>query len=127
MGESIDFIKDRATKTISAAKQLAPGWVWQEMSPDDMLTALTAIIGDSTMTPPINGQEQILSEAEQTMLASRGMWDGKLDLLHRRTVQAVGILKNRYRDNSPILAVLAPLTANSNSRAATLAEALALE
>ena len=30
MGESVDFIKDRAVKTISAANQIAGTWVWQE-------------------------------------------------------------------------------------------------
>jgi hypothetical protein len=127
MAETIEFIKDRATKTISAAKQVATFWTWQELTIDEIQTALTAITGNSSATPPVVGQEEIASQAEQAMLAARGAWDAQLDELHRRTVQGVSMAKNRNRNNPANLAVLAGLTARGTSRAETLAEALAWE
>ena len=127
MGESVDFIKDRAVKTISAANQIAGTWVWQEKPIAAMQADLTAIMGDPAALPPIVGQEDLMSQAETAMLAARGQWDTQLDLLHRRTVQGVGMAKNRHRSDPANLAVLAPLTAGSNSRSETLKEALAWE
>jgi len=127
MGASIEFIKERATKTISAAKQIATTWTWEEQSPSQMQAALTAITGNSSVTPPLVGQEEIASQADQTMLAARGAWDASLDDLHRRTVQGVSMCKNRNRNNPANLAVLSGLTARGTSRAETLAEALAWE
>ena len=127
MGQSIDFIKNRATKTISAATQIAGQWVWQEQTLAQMQAALTSIIGDASAVPPIPGQEEVTSAAQQVMLAARGIWDAQLDVLHHRTVQGVGMVKNRLRDNPAKLAVVSYLTANSNSRAETLKEALAWE
>jgi hypothetical protein len=92
-----------------------------------MQDALTAITGNSNATPPVVGQEEIASQAEQTMLAARGAWDSNLDDLHRRTVQGVSMCKNRNRNNPANLAVLSGLTARGTSRAETLAEALAWE
>lgn len=127
MGESTDFVKDRATKTISAALQLAPLWTWQEKTIPQMQLALVAIIGDNTATPPIVGQEEAASAAEQVMLAARGNWDAQLDVLHSRTVQGVGMIKNKYRGNAAKLAVVGGLTARGSSRKETLDEALAWE
>lgn len=127
MSESIDFIKDRATKTISAAKQVASQWVWEEMTIVQMQAALDAITGNKAISPPVIGQEEIASQAEQEMLSARGQWDAQLDILHRRTVQASAMAKAKFRNDPATLAVLAPLTASSNSRSETLAEALALE
>lgn len=127
MGESVDFIKDRATKSISAARQLAGTWDWQEKTPDDMQAALNGIIGDSTADPPLPGQEEIVAEKEQDMLKARGAWDNKLDQLHRWTMQGVGMVKNRFRNDSKTLEQLDPLTARGTSRAETLDEALAWE
>jgi hypothetical protein len=127
MAQSIDFIKDRAAKTISAAKQLAVKWTWEEQTSDQMQAALTAIVGDGDATPPIIGQEEVASQAEQAMFAARGAWDSNLDDLHNRTVQGVAMAKNRNRKNPANLAVLAGLTARGTSRAETLSEALAWE
>ena len=127
MGESVDFIKDRALKTISAAKKLAPGWVWQEKTIEQLQAELTAITGDSSATPPVVGQEEVVCRTEQVMLAARGVWDTQLDILHRWTVQGIGMAKTRHRDDPAVLAVLSPLAGNSNSRSETLKEALAWE
>jgi hypothetical protein len=127
MGETIEFIKERATKTISAAKQVAVFWTWQEQSIEQIQAALTAITGNSSVTPSVVGQEEITSQAEQAMLSARGVWDEQLDDLHRRTVQGVSMAKTRNRNHPANLAVLAGLTARGTSRAETLAEALAWE
>jgi len=127
MALSIDFIKDRALKTISAAQQLAGSWTWQEKSIADMQSALTAIIGDRDAKPPVIGQEEIESQAEQVMLAARGAWDAALDRLHRQTVQGLGMARTRFRNDPAKLAQLSGLSAESNSRSETLAEALAWE
>lgn len=127
MGESTDFVKDRATKTISAALQLAALWSWQEKTIPQMQLGLVAIIGDNTATPPIVGQEEAASAAEQVMLAARGNWDAQLDVLHSRTVQGVSMIKNKYRDNAAKLAVVGGLAARGSSRKETLEEALAWE
>jgi hypothetical protein len=127
MSDSVEFVKDRATKTLSAAKNLAAQWEWQDKSVAALEAEITAIIGDAAATPPVKGQEQIVSEAEQAMLAARGDWDAQLDILHGRTVQGVGMMKQRFRNDAAKLAVLAPLTASSNSRSETLEEALAWE
>jgi hypothetical protein len=127
MGESIEFVKDRATKTLSAAKQLASQWTWQEKTVAEMEAALVAFIGDKDANPPVAGQEEITSDAERAMLAARGAWDAQLDTLHRRTMQGVGMAKSRHRDDPAKLAVLAPLTARGDSRSVTLDEALAWE
>ncbi|MGB8168000.1 MAG: hypothetical protein WCF18_10950 [Chthoniobacteraceae bacterium] len=127
MGLSLDFIKDRAVKTISAATQIAATWTWQEKSIAEMQSALAAIIGDKDAKPPVTGLEETVSQSEQGMLAARGAWDGPLDTLHRWTVQGVGMARNRFRNDPAKLAQLAGLTADSNSRTETLAEALAWE
>lgn len=127
MAESIEFIKDRATKTISAAKQLITKWTWEEQTPAQMQTALEAITGNNSVTPPVIGQEEIASQAEQAMLAARGTWDAKLDALHGLTVQGVAMAKNRNRNNPANLAVLGGLSARGTSRAEILDEALAWE
>jgi len=127
MGESIDFIKDRAVKTISAAKTLAASWTWSEKSIADYQAQLETIIGNKQINPPVIGQEEIVSADEQAMKAARGTWDDALDQLHRYTVQGVGMAKNRFRNEPAKLAQLDSLTAKGNSRSKTLAEALAWE
>jgi len=127
MGESTDFVKDRAVKTISAAEQIAATWVWQEKTIVQMQAALVAIIGDNTAVPPVVGQEETAAAAKQVMLAARGNWDVPLDILHTRTVQGVGMSKNRHRDNPAKLAVLGGLSARGDSRKEKLEEALAWE
>ncbi len=127
MGESTDFVKDRASKTISAAQQIAAAWTWQEKTIPQMQAALVAIIGDNTAMPPVVGQEETASAAEQVMLAARGNWDVQLDILHRRTVQGVGMVRNKYRGDAAKLAVVGGLTARGSSRKETLDEALAWE
>ena len=79
MGLSLDFIKDRAVKTISAATQVAATWTWQEKSIAGMQSGLNAIIGDKNAQPPLVGVEEIVSQVEQAMLVLRGAWDGPLD------------------------------------------------
>jgi hypothetical protein len=120
----MEFVKDRSTKTLSAAKQLASQWVWQEKTVAEMEAALLAIIGDKDATPSVLGQEEITSQAEQAMLAARGAWDAQLDTLHRRTMQGVGMARSRHRDDPAKRSVLDPLSARGDSRAVILAEAL---
>jgi hypothetical protein len=127
MGESTDFVKDRGVKTISAAQQIAGSWTWQEKTIPQMQAALVAIIGDNSATPPVIGQEEVASVAEQVMLAARGAWDAQLDVLHRRTVQGVGMVKNKYRNDPAKLVVVGNLSARGTSRKETLEEALAWE
>lgn len=127
MSETLGFIKDRAVKTISAAKQLAATWTWKEQTSDQMQAVLWAITGNSTVTPPIIGQEEIASAAAGTRVAANGLWERQLGELHRRTVQAVGMLKNKLRDDPAALAVVSGLSASSHSHKGTLDEALALE
>jgi len=127
MSETIGFIKDRAVKTISAAKQLANQWTWPELTPDQMQAALWAITGNSSVTPPIIGQEEITSAAKRRRDAAYGRWETQLGELHRRTVQAVGMIKNKLRNDPALLAVVSGLSASSNSHKETLDEALALE
>lgn len=124
MGESIEFIKDRATKTVAAAKQLAAQWTWQEKTIPQMQAALTAIIGNHAATPPVPGQENIASAAEKTMTDARALWDKNLDQLHRWTMQGVSMAKTRYRNDDVKFALVANLTARGDSRPAILAEAL---
>jgi len=127
MGDSIEFIKDRATKTLSAAKSLSAEWIWQEKTLAEMEAQLAAFVGDKDAAPPVVGQEEIASDAEQVMLDARGAWDARLDTLHRRTMQGVAMAKTRHRDDPAKLAVIAPLGADGDSRAGILAEALAWE
>ena len=127
MGQSIDFITDRATKTISAALQLTPGWTWQEQTPAQMQAALTALIGDQNGVPPVTGQEPAVNTAYQAMLAARGIWDTALDQLHRWTVQGVGMAKTKFRDDAAKTEQLALLSARGSSRSVTAEEALAWE
>ena len=127
MVESLEFIKDRAAKTISAAKKVAVKWTWQEQTIDQLQAALTAITGNSSATPPIAGQEEVTWQAGQAMLASRGIWDEQLDTLHALTVQGVTMGRTRDRNHPANLAVLGALSARGTSRAEILAEALAWE
>ena len=123
MGQSIDFIKDRRVKTISAATTFADAWVWEEQDLPTMQAELAALAGDGSFT----GQEELAAAAEAAMLAARGAWDTQLDVLHRRTVQGVGMAKNKFRDDPAKLQNLSGLTARGTSRTETLAEALAWE
>jgi len=127
MSETIEFIKDRGVKTISAAKDLAPDWVWPEMTSDQMQGKLESITGNSTSTPPVVGQEEIASRKAGVRNLALSTWERQLEELHRRTVQCVGMLKNKFRNDAVNLAVVSNLSAGSNSRSETLAEALALE
>ena len=123
MGQSIDFIKDRATKSIAAAREVAPTWTWQDMDADAMQAELDKIIGNEDGSPKV-GQEEIAQDAEQAMLAKRGLWDTALDQLHRWTMQGLGMAKTRFRDDPAKLGQLDNLSARGTSRAETLAEAL---
>lgn len=123
----MDFILDRAIKTISAAKALAGTWTWSEKTPEQMQGDLWAITGNSTVTPPITGQVQIASAAKGLADAAHGQWEVQLNELHRRTVQAVGMIKNKLRDDPAALSVVSGLSASSHSFKGTLDEALALE
>lgn len=126
MGESLEFIKERASKTTAAAKQLQAqaGWVFQEKDVAQMEDQLKGIIGDKAATPPRVGQEDVAQAAEAGMLTERGIWDAQLDVLHRYTVQGVGMAKNRFRKDRAKQSLLDALTASSNSRTETLKEAL---
>jgi hypothetical protein len=127
MSETLGFIKDRAVKTISAAKQLSATWTWQTKTPEQMQADLWAITGNSSVTPPIIGQEEIASAAQRTRGAAHGTWVAQMAELHRRTVQAVGMLKNKLQGDPAAFAVVSNLSASSGSRKETLDEALALE
>jgi hypothetical protein len=127
MGETLKFIKDRAVKTISAAKQLADVYTWSEKNPAEMQAQLEAITGNSSVSPPVIGQEEIASAAEKARAVALGQWETQLKELHRRTVQGLGMLKNKLRNDPASLLVLSNLTASSNSHKETLAEALAWE
>ncbi len=108
MGQSIDFIKDRRVKTIAAATAFGDVWVWDEMDLNAM-------------------QGELAADAEAAMLAARGEWDTQLDVLHRRTMQGVGMAKAKFRDDPAKLQNLRLLSARGTSRSETLAEALAWE
>ena len=125
--ETIGFIKERATKTIAAAKSVATQWTWQEKTIPQMQAALTAIVGDSTVTPPIIGQEKTTSAAEKAMTDARALWDSKLDQLHRWTMQGVSMAKSRYRNDPVKLTLVENLTARGDSRPVILDEALEWE
>jgi hypothetical protein len=127
MAQSIEFIKDRASKTISAAKAVASQWTSQEVTIAQLQTGLTAIVGDDQATPPIPGQEKIVSAAEKEMTNSRSAWDGSLDTLHRFTMQGVSMAKNRFRNDDIKLSLVQDLTARGDSRQGILDEALGWE
>lgn len=127
MANSIEFVKDRAGKTISAAKQVAPVWTWDEKSAAEMELQLAGITGNKNATPPVEGQEALTSAAEQVMLTARGDWDAALDKLHRWTVQGVNMAKTKFRNDPARASQLENLTARGGSRSATLDEALAWE
>ncbi len=124
MSESLTFIKDRAVKTIAAATEITPAWVWQEMPVKTYQEKLTAIVGDKDAAPEIIGQEEKTEDANQGMLEKRGLWDVDLDQLHRRTMQGVGMARTRYRGEPAKLRQLEPLTTRGNSRTEILSEAL---
>ena len=127
MKNSLEFVKDRAVKTISAAKQVAPSWTWEEKTAAQMEAQLAAITGNATATPPVRGQEANTSAADQVMLAARGAYDTALDQLHTWTAQGLGMAKTKFRDDTAKAAQLAGLGASGSSRAKTLDEALAWE
>ena len=124
MSQTLEFVKDRATKTIAAAKAVAAQWTWQEKTVAQMNAAVVAIVGDNTVTPVLPGQEKITSAAEQEMVNARSAWDAKLDTLHKLTMQGVSMAKNRYRNDPIKLSLVADLSARGDSRAAILEEAL---
>ncbi len=127
MSVTTEFIKVRAVKTISAAKSLAATWTWKKKSPADMQADLCAITGNADATPPVVGQEERVSTALRARAAADGLWETQLTELHRRTVQAVGMIKTELADDPALFAVVKNLSASSNSIKETLAEALALE
>lgn len=127
MSNSIEFVKDRAVKTISAAKQVAPSWTWEEKSIPALEALLAGVIGDAAATPPAGGQEAVAAAAEQRMLTARAAWDSALDQLHRWTVQGVNMAKTKFRNDPAKASQLAGLGARGSGRAATLDEALAWE
>lgn len=114
MGESIEFIKQRAVATLAAQTQIAPQWVWQEKT----------VAAFELQHKGVTDQEELSGEAETAMLAARAAWDGQLDLLHRRTMQGVGMAKSRFRNQPLKLALVENLEARGDSRSAILKEAL---
>jgi len=127
MGQSMEFIKDRATKTIGAARAVAIKWSWQEKTITQMHAALTAIIGDNTVTPPLLGQEKVVKLAESEMINARSAWDASLDTLHRLTMQGVSMAKNRFRNDPIKLSLVQDITTRGDSRQGILDEALEWE
>ena len=127
MSNSIEFVKDRAVKSISAAKQVAASWTWEEKSIPALEAQLAGIIGDASATPPVTGWEDVAAAAEQAMLTARAAWDRALDQLHRWTVQGVNMAKTKFRNDPAKASQLAGLGARGSGRAATLDEALAWE
>lgn len=127
MGESIAFIKDRAGKTIAAAKAVASLWLFQGQTIEQMQSALTAIVGDHTVNPVIPGQQATNLAAERVMTDARGLWDTNLDQLHRWTMQGVSMCKTRFKADSVKLALVQHLTARGDSRHTILDEALEWE
>ncbi|MES2438818.1 MAG: hypothetical protein V4584_07120 [Verrucomicrobiota bacterium] len=127
MAISLEFIKDRAVKTISAAKQVTDSWTWDEKTIVAMESQLAGIAGNREATPPVGGQESVTSTAEQLMLTARGSWDTALDQLHRWTMQGVSMAKSRFRNDPAKSSQLKGLEAGGRSRSATLDEALAWE
>ena len=127
MSETVSFIVNRAVRTISAAKQVAITWTWPEETPEQMQTQLETITGNSSVTPPVVGQMEIVSQSKRLADAASGQWETQLGELHRRTVQGLGMARNKFRNVPASLAVLGGLTAKSHSHSETLAEALAWE
>ncbi len=125
MGESIEFIKNRAIKTLSAADSVAASWTWDEKPIAAMRTQLHGLIGDTDAAPPLIGQEEIVSTAEQAMKAGRSAWDTKLDQLHLWTMQGLGMVRNKYRNDPATLSQFDGLKSDGTSRSNTLSEALA--
>ncbi len=123
----MDFITGRAVKSISAAKTIAATWVWEEKSPAEMQAQLDGIVGNASSTPPVAGQQEIAAAAEQTMKGARGAWDDQLDVLHRWTMQGVGMAKTKYRDQPGKMVHLSGLSARGSTRPEILDEALAWE
>ena len=123
----IEFVKRRARATISAAKAVATKWIWQEESADQMEAQLEAIIGNSAITPPIIGQEEIASQAGRALVAAEGAWKAALKDLHQRTVQGLNMAKTKFRNDPPNLVVVAGLHADGTTPEEILAQALAWE
>ncbi len=113
MGESIDFIHDRAKATHAAQAATAANWESQEWSLDQQNQDLAAF-------EKLRDRE---AKEDQIMRDARGSMDDNLDALHRRTMQGLAMLKTRLREQPGKLSVLAPLTADGNSRSKTRDEA----
>lgn len=121
------FFIQRATKTVSIAKQLAGEWLWPELAPDGMQTRLEAVTGNSTLTPPVVGQMETESQASRARENAHGLWLAGLKTLHQLTVQGLNMAKTMFRDDAASLAVLHGLNAAGHAPEKILGEALAWE
>ena len=121
------FFVQRASKTVSAAKQIAGVWTWEELTPAEMQTMLETVTGNSSVSPPVAGQMEIESRAQRARDNAHGTWLTMLGVLHQRTVSSLNLAKNKFRDDATSLAVLHGMVAGGHSPDKILAEALAWE
>lgn len=116
MPKTIEFVLARAQATADAQTSFQAQWLWDEKSVADWAAGIKAL----------RAQQEVVSTKETAMLAKRGVYQGTLDEMHARTVQAVAMMKVRYKRQPARLAVVQNLTARGDSQDDILREALSL-
>ena len=116
MPKSLEFILKRATATKNAQIAVQGTWVWDGKPAAQWDTDIKAI----------TAQQKVVAAADTDKLTKRGIYDATLDDIHARTVQAVAMLKVRYKNVPAKLAVVKNLSAAGESREDILSEALDL-
>ena len=113
---TLDFILARAVATRAAQDSLKATWTWEEKT----LQAWDADIAALRLAREND------TKAETALVERRAEFHAATDELHRDTMQALALLKVRYRNEPAKSAVVANLRAEGDSRTAILNEAEAV-
>jgi hypothetical protein len=117
MASSIEFIFQRAHATGSAQADIEGTWVWDEKT----------VAGWDTDIAAAHTQEEVVADAGAAKDGLAGELAVLLDALHDETVKGLSIAKAKYRNDPGKLHLFKNLSANANSRAGQLEEALEFE
>ncbi len=113
---TLDFILARAVATRAAQDSLKATWTWKEKT----LQAWDADIAALRLAHEND------TRAETALIERRAEFHAATDALHRDTMQALALLKVRYRNDPAKSAVVANLRAEGDSRTAIVNEAVAV-
>jgi hypothetical protein len=117
---SIAFVKDRTEKTTAAQNAVATTWVWPGKTVAQWQADLLDLDGvrDGTDPGTTASLANLALAADKALANKSGLLGTRLDTLHAKTVQAVGIMRARTLANPEHRPVVDELSARGDSQRA---------